>query len=175
MASPYNPGLRNATALGLAMGAEAAGTTAGVKNALALGAAMGATGAGTTAGVKNALALGAAMGTTGAGTTAGVKNALALGAAMGASGAGTTAGVKASLAFGALFTEGPEVTIVTTQATDVTIANPFAATVNFLIATTNKVNQTSALHLTTNVQTTCVIDVGPATTWSGSYIIGVVA
>lgn len=62
MASPYNPGLRNATALGLAMGAEAAGVTAGVKNALALGAAIGASGAGTTAGVKNALAMAAAIG-----------------------------------------------------------------------------------------------------------------
>ncbi|KKM15751.1 hypothetical protein LCGC14_1692900 [marine sediment metagenome] len=133
MASPYNPGLNNATALGLAMGAEAAGVTAGVVNALALGAAMGATGA------------------------------------------GTTAGVKAALLFGALFTEGPTVTIVTSEATDVTVANPFAATVNFLIATSNKVNNTNALHLTTNVQTTLVIDVGAATTWSGSYVIGVVA
>jgi len=133
MASPYNPGLRNATALGLAMGAEAAGVTAGVKNALALGAAMGA------------------------------------------SGAGTTAGVKAALKFGALFTEGPTVTLVTSSASDVTIANPFAATVNFLILTSNKFNGSAALHLTTNIQTTTVIDVGPATTWSGSYVIGVVA
>ena len=43
MASPYNPGLRNATALGLAMGAEAAGVTAGVVNALRLGAAISVT------------------------------------------------------------------------------------------------------------------------------------
>jgi len=133
MASPYNPGLRNATALGLAMGAEAAGVTAGVRNALALGAAMGSTGA------------------------------------------GTTAGVVAALVYGAFFTEGPTVTLVTNSASDVTIANPFAATVNFLILTTNKNNSDSALHLTTNIQTTTVIDVGPATTWSGSYVIGVVA
>ena len=115
------------------------------------------------------------MGAEAAGTTAGVKNALALGAAMGATGAGTTAGVKAALVFGAFFTEGPTVTLVTTEATDLTIANPFAATVNFLILTTNKFNSDSALHLTTNVQTTTVIDVGAATTWSGSYVIGVVA
>ena len=133
MASPYNPGLRNATALGLAMGAEAAGVTAGVKNALALGAAMGA------------------------------------------SGAGTTAGVKAALKFGALFSQGPTVTIVTSQASDVTIANPFTATVNFLIMTTNKQNGVQTLHSSTNIQTTTVIDVGSATTWSGSYVIGVVA
>lgn len=134
MASPYNPGLNNAVALGLAMGAEAAGVTSGVVNALALGAAMGA------------------------------------------SGAGTTAGVVSSLLFGALFTEGPTVTIVTSEATDVTIANPFAATVNFLILTTNKFNGSAgSLHLTTNIQTTTVIDVGAATTWSGSYVIGVVA
>ncbi len=105
----------------------------------------------------------------------GVRNATALGLAMGAEGAGTTAGVVASLAFGALFVEGPTVTIVTTSASDVTIANPFAATVNFLILTTNKNNSDSALHLTTNIQTTTVIDVGAATTWSGSYVIGVVA
>ena len=132
MASPYNPGLNNATALGLAMGAEAAGTTAGVKNALALGAAMGATGA------------------------------------------GTTAGVKAALVMGAFFTEGPTVTVVTNQATDVTIANPFAATVNFLIVTSDKLGINS-LHSSTNIQTTTVIDVGVSTTWTGSYVIGVVA
>ena len=134
MASPYNPGLNNATALGLAMGAEAAGTTAGVKNALALGAAMGATGA------------------------------------------GTTAGIKAALLFGALFTEGPTVTLVTTdEATDLTIANPFAATVNFLILTSDKNNTFHSIHASNNNQTTFVIDVGAATSWLGSYVIGVVA
>ena len=105
----------------------------------------------------------------------GLRNATALGLAMGAEAAGTTAGVVAALAFGALFTEGPTVTIVTNEATDLTVANPFAATVNFLILTTDKNNSDSALHLTTNVQTTLVIDVGAATTWSGSYVIGVVA
>lgn len=43
MPSPYEPGHRNAVALGLAMGAEAAGVTAGVVTALALGAAISAT------------------------------------------------------------------------------------------------------------------------------------
>ena len=99
---------------------------------------------------------------------------MALGLAMGAEAAGTTAGVVAALAFGALFTEGPTVTIVTNEATDVTIANPFAATVNFLIVTSDKLGINS-LHSSTNIQTTTVIDVGVSTTWSGSYVIGVVA
>ena len=58
MASPYNPGLRNATALGLAMGAEAAGVTAGIVNALLLGAEGNPTGS------INALRLGNAISTT---------------------------------------------------------------------------------------------------------------
>ncbi len=132
MASPYNPGLNNAVALGLAMGAEAAGTTAGIKNALALGAAMGATGA------------------------------------------GTTAGIVQSLVWGALFAEGPTAAIVTAEATDLTIANPFAATVDFLIALSDKTNQ-PILHATDNVQTTFVIDVGANTTWDGFYIAAVLA
>ncbi len=116
------------------------------------------------------------MGAEAAGVTSGVINALALGAAMGAAGAGTTAGVKAALLFGALFTEGPTGTLVTTdEATDLTIANPFAATVNFLILTTDKNNSFHALHASSNNQTTFVIDVGAATSWLGSYVIGVVA
>ena len=104
----------------------------------------------------------------------GARNATALGLAMGAEGAGTTAGVVAALVFGAFFTEGPTVTLADNIAADVTIANPFAATVNFLIVTSDKLGINS-LHTTTNIQSTTVIDVGVSTSWSGSYVIGVVA
>ena len=134
MASPYNPGLNNATALGLAMGAEAAGVTSGVINALALGAAMGA------------------------------------------AGAGTTAGVVRALAWGALFAEGPNILTATTVATDLTLANPFTATVDFLIVgAADKANMSPVLHASSNIQTTLVIDVGAATTWTGQYIVAVLA
>lgn len=104
----------------------------------------------------------------------GLRNAVALGLAMGAEAAGTTAGVKASLVFGAFFSQGPVMATVNNMAADLTIANPFTATVNFLIVTSDKLGINS-LHTTTNVQTTTVIDVGVSTSWSGSYVIGVVA
>jgi hypothetical protein len=94
---------------------------------------------------------------------------------MGAEAAGTTAGVVASLVLGAFFTEGPVLGVVANSASDLTIANPFAATVNFLILTTTKQTGVQTLHTSNNNQTTVVIDVGAATTWTGSYIIGVVA
>jgi hypothetical protein len=115
------------------------------------------------------------MGAEAAGTTAGVVNALALGAAMGSSGAGTTAGVVSSLAWGALFAEGPAVYTATAEATDLTIANPFTATADFLLLSSDKGNMAAVFHASSNIQTTLVIDVGPATTWTGQYIVAVLA